>query len=163
MLQQRWEAKIRQKQISPLSGLELTTTRSWVCHAQHWATRAGPCFGPNYTPLQLSDSTFFQGPFSPSNRISCEKIIVTKSHVTWVNIYILFTADDSWRLEADDNCSCVKRIIIFFKKKFNSFLHIYSFYLIEERAFGKHCGKRWNCSKWAILLFSTMFSVQYVS
>ena len=41
MLQQRWEAKIRRKEISPQPGLELTITRSWVQHAPHWATRAG--------------------------------------------------------------------------------------------------------------------------
>ena len=41
MLLQRWEAKIRRKEKSPQPGIELTTTRSWVRHAHHWATRAG--------------------------------------------------------------------------------------------------------------------------
>ena len=41
MLQQRWEAKIRRKESSPQLGIEFTTTRSWVWHAHHWATRAG--------------------------------------------------------------------------------------------------------------------------
>ena len=41
MLQQRWEAKIRRKESSPQPGIELTTTRSWVGHAHHWADRAG--------------------------------------------------------------------------------------------------------------------------
>ena len=41
MLLQRWEAKIRRKESSPQLGIELTTTRSWVWHAYHWATRAG--------------------------------------------------------------------------------------------------------------------------
>ena len=44
MLQQRWEAKIHQKESSPQSGIELTTTRSWVRHAHHWATRVGQFF-----------------------------------------------------------------------------------------------------------------------
>ena len=41
MLLHRWEAKIRRKLKSPQTGIELTTTRSWVRHAHHWATRAG--------------------------------------------------------------------------------------------------------------------------
>ena len=41
MLLQRWEAKINWKEKSPKPGNELTTTRSWVRHAHHWATRAG--------------------------------------------------------------------------------------------------------------------------
>ena len=41
MLLQRWEAKIRRKESSPQPGIELTTTRSWVRHAHHWATRPG--------------------------------------------------------------------------------------------------------------------------
>ena len=40
MLLQRWEAKIRRKEKSPQPGIELATTRSWVRHAHHWATRA---------------------------------------------------------------------------------------------------------------------------
>ena len=42
MLLQKWKAKIRQKEKSPQPGIELTTTRSLVRHAHHWATRAGP-------------------------------------------------------------------------------------------------------------------------
>ena len=42
MLLQRWEAKIRRKEKSPQPGIELTTTRSRVRHAHHWATQAGP-------------------------------------------------------------------------------------------------------------------------
>ena len=38
---QRWEAKIRWKESSPLPGNELKTTRLWIRHAHHWATRAG--------------------------------------------------------------------------------------------------------------------------
>ena len=38
---QRWEAKIRHKEKSPQPGIQLTTTRSWVWHAHHWATQAG--------------------------------------------------------------------------------------------------------------------------
>ena len=41
MLQQRWKAKIRQKESLPQPGIELTTTRSWVWHAFHLATQAG--------------------------------------------------------------------------------------------------------------------------
>ena len=41
MLLQRWEAKIRQKESSPQPRIKLTTTRSWVRQAHHWATRAG--------------------------------------------------------------------------------------------------------------------------
>ena len=41
MLQQRGEAKIRRKESSLQTGIELTTTRSWVRHAHHWATQAG--------------------------------------------------------------------------------------------------------------------------
>ena len=41
MLQQRWGVKIRRKEILPQPGLELTSTRLWVRHAQHWATQAG--------------------------------------------------------------------------------------------------------------------------
>ena len=41
MLLQRWEAKIRRKESSSQPGIELTTTRLWVRHAHHWATRAG--------------------------------------------------------------------------------------------------------------------------
>ena len=41
MLLQRWEAKIRRKEKSPRLGIELTTTRSRVRHAHHWATQAG--------------------------------------------------------------------------------------------------------------------------
>ena len=41
MLQQRWEAKTRRKEISPQPSLELTATRSWVQHTHHWASRAG--------------------------------------------------------------------------------------------------------------------------
>ena len=41
MLQQRREAKICRKDSSPQPGIELTTTRSCVWHAHHWATRAG--------------------------------------------------------------------------------------------------------------------------
>ena len=39
MLLQRWEAKIRRKESLPQPGIELTTTRSWVRHAHHWANR----------------------------------------------------------------------------------------------------------------------------
>ena len=42
MLLQKWEAKIRQKEKSPHLGIKLTTTRSWIGHAHHWATPAGP-------------------------------------------------------------------------------------------------------------------------
>ena len=42
---------------------------------------------------------------------------------------------------------------------FNPFLHTYS---LNEKALRKHCGKRWNCSKWAISPISTMFSKQAV-
>ena len=45
MLLQRWEAKICRKEKSPQPGIELTTTRSWVWHAHHWATRAGRKIG----------------------------------------------------------------------------------------------------------------------
>ena len=38
---QRWEAKIHRKEKSPQPGIELTTTRSRVWHAHHWATQAG--------------------------------------------------------------------------------------------------------------------------
>ena len=38
MPQQRWETNIRRKEFSPQLGIELTTTRSWVRHAHHWAT-----------------------------------------------------------------------------------------------------------------------------
>ena len=41
MLLQRWEAKINRKEKSPQLGIELTTTRSWVWRAHHWATRVG--------------------------------------------------------------------------------------------------------------------------
>ena len=41
MLLQRWEPKIQRKEKSPQPGIELTTTRSWVRHAHHWATWAG--------------------------------------------------------------------------------------------------------------------------
>ena len=41
MLPQRWEAKIGQKEKSLQLGIKLTTTRSWVRHAHHWATQAG--------------------------------------------------------------------------------------------------------------------------
>ena len=41
MLQQRWEAKKRRKEISPQPGIELTTSTSWVRHAHHWDIRAG--------------------------------------------------------------------------------------------------------------------------
>ena len=40
MLLQRWEAKICRKEKSPQPVIELTTTRSWVLHAHHWATPA---------------------------------------------------------------------------------------------------------------------------
>ena len=36
------------------------------------------------------------------------------------------------------------------------------FNTLKKKALGKHCGKRWNCSKWAISHFSTMFSMQNV-
>ena len=39
MLLQRWEVKIRRKQSSPHTGIERTTTRSWIRHAHHWAIR----------------------------------------------------------------------------------------------------------------------------
>ena len=41
MLQQSWEYKIRWKESSPQLGIKLITTRSWVQHAHHWATRVG--------------------------------------------------------------------------------------------------------------------------
>ena len=41
MLQQRWEGKIRRKESSSQPCLELTTTKSWVRNAHHWATRVG--------------------------------------------------------------------------------------------------------------------------
>ena len=41
MLQQRWEAEVRRKDLSPQPGLELPTTRSWVRHAYYWAIRVG--------------------------------------------------------------------------------------------------------------------------
>ena len=41
MLLGRWEANIRRKEKLPEPGIELTTTRSWVQHAHHWATRTG--------------------------------------------------------------------------------------------------------------------------
>ena len=37
------------------------------------------------------------------------------------------------------------------------------FNILKKKAFGKHCGKWWNCSKWAISPFSTIFSMQSVS
>ena len=41
MLLQRWWAKICRKEKSPQLGIKLTTNRSWVWHANHWATRVG--------------------------------------------------------------------------------------------------------------------------
>ena len=41
MLQQRWEAIICQKESLPQWGLKITTTRSWIPHAHHWATWMG--------------------------------------------------------------------------------------------------------------------------
>ena len=38
-----------------------------------------------------------------------------------------------------------------------------NFNTLKKKAFGKHCGKRWNCSSWAISPLSTMFSMQSVS
>ena len=34
----RWEMKIRRTGSSPEPGMEITTARSWVWHAHHWAT-----------------------------------------------------------------------------------------------------------------------------
>jgi hypothetical protein len=50
MLLQRWEAKIHQKESS---GIELTTTRSWVRHAHHWATWAGQMCMNKYFQSQM--------------------------------------------------------------------------------------------------------------
>ena len=47
MLQQRWEAKICRKGSSLQLGLELTTTRSRVQRAHHWANRSGSTIYPN--------------------------------------------------------------------------------------------------------------------
>ena len=41
MLKLRWEVKICRKESWPQAGLELTTTRSWIWHTHHWATRSG--------------------------------------------------------------------------------------------------------------------------
>ena len=37
------------------------------------------------------------------------------------------------------------------------------FSTLKKKALGKHCGKRWNCSNWAISHFYTLFSMQSVS
>ena len=61
MLLQRWEAKKLRKEKSPQPGIELTTTRSRVWHAHHWATQAGHAdkrrpWNPNYLGFTLAEN-----------------------------------------------------------------------------------------------------------
>ena len=73
MLLQRWEAKIRQKEKSPQPGIELTTYRSWVRHAHHWAIRTGPLL-----PVFFSFTTMFSnGHFLK---------IVLKPGIVWLRV-----------------------------------------------------------------------------
>ena len=67
MLLQRWEVKIRRKDSSPQLDIELTTTRSWVRHAHHYATQVG-----------LASSTQHHS-FNPSIRF--------KQHRFWYSHY----------------------------------------------------------------------------
>ena len=57
MLLQRWEVKIRLKESKPQPGIELTTIRSLVRHAHHWATRPGQITCSAFSKRQNSDSS----------------------------------------------------------------------------------------------------------
>ena len=63
ILQQRWEVKIHQKESSPPPGIELATTKSWVWHTHHWATRAGFNINEN----QVQDMKEWEARNNPEN------------------------------------------------------------------------------------------------
>ena len=54
MLHEKLEVKIHQKESSPQMGIKLTTTRSRVWHAHHWAIRAGLTFSDKRRKFILS-------------------------------------------------------------------------------------------------------------
>ena len=63
MLLLRWEAKICRKEKSSQPGIELTTTRSWVRHAHHWATQAGQTLWKKEKLLVTSNFSFSHSVF----------------------------------------------------------------------------------------------------
>ena len=89
MLQQRWEAKIRQKESSPQPGLELTTTRSWV---RHWATRAGP---------DVELTIWFIDWLLELNAILTAKVISWRSVTRLFNSWLSHTSTDTTVLSSD--------------------------------------------------------------
>ena len=58
--------------------------------------------------------------------------------------------------------SSQKARLIFFKTRLTLSSIYIQFNPLKKNTLGKHCGKRWNCSKWAISLFPTMFTMQSV-
>ena len=50
---QRWEAKIHHNESLPQPSIERTTTRPWVRHAHHWATRAGHELPSNFNTVDI--------------------------------------------------------------------------------------------------------------
>ena len=83
MLLQRWEAKIHRKEKSPQPGIKLTTSRSWVRHAHHWATWVG-----QRGLVYLWHMTSFEPSFDslPNNKILDESKLKDFAEVH--NIYI---------------------------------------------------------------------------
>ena len=55
MVLQRWEAKMRRKEKSPQPGIELTTTRSGVQHAHHWASRVKALAADKYSVAKMME------------------------------------------------------------------------------------------------------------
>ena len=62
----------------PQPGIELTTTRSWVWHAHHWATHAGLFFrkGTNHSATRCVCETPWPHP--------CNRTIFEKAGFIWV-------------------------------------------------------------------------------
>ena len=94
MLQQRWEAKILRKESSPQPGTKLTTSRSGVLLAHHWAAWAGQRLeegqmtesdtDPLTLPAHLKTKTI---PFRPKRRLKHYRglIIVIGLHFSHVH------------------------------------------------------------------------------
>ena len=193
MLLQRWEAKIHQKEKLPKPWIELTTTRSWVRHAHQWARWGGKelktldcvvksliikcvllstitCINCNIcTPYQVFTLTSIPAGSNwlPSSRAIRHTTIFLDFFVSLsalpgdFNVERLLALPLSAVMTLDlckvkTNCETLRGLL--------SHYSIYiCFITLKKKALRKHCGKRWNCSKWAISPFPTMFSTQFVS
>ena len=158
---QRWEGKIRRKEKSPQPRIELTTTSSWVQHADHWASHQGGArklgkkIGKWRKCWKLTFSTLSTVFFS----FQCIIDFTYSNHIYFVicNCFwpfpkqaLVFTCLQYKSLENWKKEKLSKMSNFSFSHRVFYLLTLYSidthFDALTIDSFWKHCGKRRNCS-----------------